>query len=126
MTKSASTNKKPRKQHTPEFRKEALRLNKHIGVATLQFSLYESQPYAWHNKRHLLNEERINDIKINESNILEHLIFNKIMYLYIILPLKNEKPCAYTETETQCNRLNNFMTNIMFTISNHNIKFSVA
>lgn len=48
------------------------------------------------------------------------------MYLYIILPLKNEKPCTYTETETQCNTLNNFMTNIMFTISNPNIKFSIA
>ncbi len=32
MTKSASTNKKPRKQHTPEFRKEALRPNKHIAL----------------------------------------------------------------------------------------------
>ncbi|EBZ4888540.1 hypothetical protein EBO54_24920, partial [Salmonella enterica subsp. enterica serovar Bredeney] len=77
--------------HTPEFRKEALRLNKHIGVAALQFSLYESQPYAWHNKRHLLNEDRINDIKINESNILEHLIFNKIMYLYIIFTPEKRK-----------------------------------
>lgn len=33
MTKSASTTKKPRKQHTPEFRQEALKLAERIGVA---------------------------------------------------------------------------------------------
>jgi transposase len=33
MTKPASTAKKPRKQHTPEFRQEALKLAERIGVA---------------------------------------------------------------------------------------------
>lgn len=33
MTKSVSTTKKTRKQHTPEFRAEALKLAEHIGVA---------------------------------------------------------------------------------------------
>lgn len=33
MTKSASTTKKPRKQHTPEYRQEALKLAERIGVA---------------------------------------------------------------------------------------------
>lgn len=31
MTKSLSTTKKPRKQHTPEFRQEALKLAERIG-----------------------------------------------------------------------------------------------
>lgn len=48
MTKSASTTKKPRKQHSPEFRQEALKLAERIGVtaAARQLSLYESQLYA--------------------------------------------------------------------------------
>ena len=32
MTKSVSTSKTSRKQHTPEFREEALQLAEHIGV----------------------------------------------------------------------------------------------
>ncbi|MBU9843665.1 IS3 family transposase [Rahnella ecdela] len=52
MTKSASTSKKPRKQHTPEFRNEALKLAERIGVAAAarELSLYESQLYAWRSK----------------------------------------------------------------------------
>jgi len=52
MTKPASTSKKPRKQHTPEFRQEALRLAERIGVAAAarELSLYESQLYAWRSK----------------------------------------------------------------------------
>jgi len=52
MTKPASTNKKPRKQHTPEFRSEALKLAERIGVAAAarELSLYESQLYAWCSK----------------------------------------------------------------------------
>ncbi|MGU3488618.1 IS3 family transposase, partial [Enterobacter bugandensis] len=43
MTKSVITNKKPRKQHTPEFRQEALKLAERIGVAAAarELSLYE-------------------------------------------------------------------------------------
>ncbi len=33
MTKTVSTSKKPRKQHSPEFRSEALKLAERIGVA---------------------------------------------------------------------------------------------
>ncbi|WP_156294600.1 IS3 family transposase [Serratia oryzae] len=52
MTKPASTSKKPRKQHTPEFRNEALKLAERIGVAAAarELSLYESQLYAWRSK----------------------------------------------------------------------------
>ncbi|WP_423246740.1 IS3 family transposase [Serratia marcescens] len=52
MSKSATTSNKPRKQHTPEFRQEALKLAERIGVAAAarQLSLYESQLYAWRSK----------------------------------------------------------------------------
>ena len=45
MTKTVSTSKKPRKQHSPEFRSEALKLAERIGVtaAASELSLYE-----WH------------------------------------------------------------------------------
>lgn len=53
MTKSVSTSKKPRKQHTPEFRSEALKLAERIGVAAAarELSLYESQLYNWRSKQ---------------------------------------------------------------------------
>ncbi|MDR6349068.1 transposase [Pantoea sp. SORGH_AS 659] len=53
MTKSVSTSRKPRKQHTPEFRGEALKLAERIGVAAAarELSLYESQPYNWRSKQ---------------------------------------------------------------------------
>ncbi|MDD8277137.1 transposase, partial [Escherichia coli] len=49
MTKTVSTSKKPRKQHSPEFRSEALKLAERIGVtaAASELSLYESQLYNW-------------------------------------------------------------------------------
>lgn len=52
MTKSAITSNKPRKQHSPEFRQEALKLAERIGVAAAarELSLYESQLYAWRSK----------------------------------------------------------------------------
>lgn len=48
MTKPASANSKPRKQYTPEFRHEALKLAERIGVAAAarELSLYESQLYG--------------------------------------------------------------------------------
>jgi len=53
MTKPASTIKKTRKQHTPEFRNEALKLAERIGVAAArELSLYESQLYAWRSRQH--------------------------------------------------------------------------
>ncbi|UYA59070.1 Transposase InsE for insertion sequence IS3E [Pectobacterium sp. F1-1] len=53
MTKAVSTSKKPRKQHTPEFRNEALKLAERIGVAAAarELSLYESQLYNWRSKQ---------------------------------------------------------------------------
>lgn len=53
MIKALSTSKKPRKQHSPEFRDEALKLTKHIGVAAaaLELGLYESQLYACHSRQ---------------------------------------------------------------------------
>ena len=53
MTKTVSTSKKPRKQHTPEFRNEALKLAERIGVAAAarELSLYESQLYARRSKQ---------------------------------------------------------------------------
>ncbi len=53
MTKAASTTKKPCKQHTPEFRDEALKLAERIGMAaaTSELNLYESQLYNWRSKQ---------------------------------------------------------------------------
>ncbi|EGB3893462.1 transposase [Salmonella enterica subsp. enterica serovar Agbeni] len=53
MTKPVSTTKKPRKQHTPEFRHEALKLAERIGVvaAAQELGLYESQLYNWRSKQ---------------------------------------------------------------------------
>ncbi|EFR7193079.1 IS3 family transposase [Salmonella enterica] len=53
MTKPASTTKNPRKQHTPEFRQEALKLAERIGVAAAarELNLYESQLYNWRSKQ---------------------------------------------------------------------------
>lgn len=52
MTKPVSTTKKPRKQHTPEFRQEVLKLAERIGVAAAvrELNLYESPLYAWRSK----------------------------------------------------------------------------
>nr|WP_268952790.1 colicin E3/pyocin S6 family cytotoxin [Rouxiella aceris] len=52
MTKPASTRKKPRKQHTPEFCIETLKLAERMDVAAAaqEVSLYESQLYAWRSK----------------------------------------------------------------------------
>ncbi|EKN4073701.1 IS3 family transposase [Yersinia enterocolitica] len=68
MTKSASTNKKPRKQHTPEFRNEALKLAERIGVAAAarELSLYESQLYAWRSK---INNARSSSEREQEMSV---------------------------------------------------------
>jgi len=68
MTKPASTNKKPRKQHTPEFRNEALKLAERIGVAAAarELSLYESQLYAWRSK---INNARSSSEREQEMSI---------------------------------------------------------
>ncbi|MBS1205069.1 MAG: Mobile element protein [Proteobacteria bacterium] len=71
MTKPVSTTKKSRKQHTPEFREEALKLAAHISVTEVarELSLYGSLFDNWLSE---YNHERIhsslNDIthRINE------------------------------------------------------------
>ena len=51
MTKPASTAKKPRKQHTPEFRQEALAERIGVAAAARELNLYESQLYNWRSKQ---------------------------------------------------------------------------
>jgi transposase len=73
MTKSASTSKKTRKQHTPEFRNEALKLAERIGVATAarELSLYESQLYAWRSKQQqqLTSSERESELATENARL---------------------------------------------------------
>lgn len=68
MTKPALTSKKPRKQHTPEFRNEALKLAERIGVAAAarELSLYESQLYAWRSK---INNARSSSEREQEMSV---------------------------------------------------------
>lgn len=77
MTKAASTNKKPRKQHTPEFRNEALKLAERIGVAAAarELSLYESQLYAWRSKQQqqLTSSERESELAAENARLKRQL-----------------------------------------------------
>jgi len=68
MTKSASTQKQPRKRHTPEFRNEALKLAERIGVAAAacELSLYESQLYAWRSE---INNARSSSEREQEMSV---------------------------------------------------------
>ena len=53
MTKPASATIKPRKQHTPEFRQQALKRAERIRVAAAarEPGLYESQLYNWRSRQ---------------------------------------------------------------------------
>ena len=66
MTKSATVSKKPRKQYSPEYRSEALKLAERIGIAAAarELSLYESQLYAWRSKiqQQKTSSERENEL----------------------------------------------------------------
>ncbi|HGH4843462.1 TPA: IS3 family transposase [Klebsiella pneumoniae] len=77
MTKFASTSKKPRKQHTPEFRDEALKLAERIGVAAAarELSLYESQLYAWRSKQQqqMTSSERENELAAENARLKRQL-----------------------------------------------------
>lgn len=77
MTKSVSTSKKPRKQHTPEFRSEALKLAECIGVAAAarQLDLYESQLYAWRSKmlQQKTSSERENELAAENARLKRQL-----------------------------------------------------
>ena len=73
MTKPAPTTKKPRKQHSPEFRHEALKLVGRIGVAAAarELSLYESQLYAWRSKQQqqMTSSERENELAAENARL---------------------------------------------------------
>ncbi|WP_096325414.1 IS3 family transposase [Kosakonia sacchari] len=73
MTKPAPTTKKPRKQHSPEFRHEALKLAGRIGVAAAarELSLYESQLYAWRSKQQqqMTSSERENELAAENARL---------------------------------------------------------
>ncbi len=77
MTKAVSTSKKPRKQHTPEFRNEALKLAERIGVAaaTRELSLYESQLYAWRSKQQqqMTSSERESELAAENARLKRQL-----------------------------------------------------
>ncbi|CAI1172285.1 Transposase [Serratia ficaria] len=77
MTKPTSTSKKPRKQHTPEFRDEALKLAERIGVAAAarQLSLYESQLYTWRSKQQqqMTSSERERELAAENARLKRQL-----------------------------------------------------
>lgn len=77
MSKPASTSKKPRKQHTPEFRNEALKLAERIGVAAAarELSLYESQLYAWRSKQQqqMTSSERESELATENARLKRQL-----------------------------------------------------
>lgn len=77
MTKTVSTSKKPRKQHSPEFRSEALKLAERIGVAAAarELSLYESQLYAWRSKlqQQMTSSERESELTAENARLKRQL-----------------------------------------------------
>ncbi|EKO4896668.1 IS3 family transposase, partial [Salmonella enterica] len=77
MTKPASTSKTPRKQYTPEFRDEALKLAERIGVAAAarELSLYESQLYNWRSKQQqqMTSSERENELAAENARLKRQL-----------------------------------------------------
>jgi len=77
MTKPTSTSKKPRKQHTPELRDEALKLAERIGVAAAarQLSLYESQLYTWRSKQQqqMTSSERESELAAENARLKRQL-----------------------------------------------------
>ena len=77
MTKTVSTSKKPRKQHSPEFRSEALKLAERIGVtaAARELSLYESQLYAWRSKlqQQMSSSERESELAAENARLKRQL-----------------------------------------------------
>jgi transposase len=66
MTKSATVSKKPRKQHSPEFRSEALKLAERIGVAAAarELSLYQRVSAIY--RRSKLQQQKTSSERENE------------------------------------------------------------
>ncbi|CAM7142429.1 transposase [Escherichia coli] len=77
MTKKVLTRKKTRKQHSPEFRSEALKLAERIGVAAAarELSLYESQLYAWRSKlqQQMTSSERESELAAENARLKRQL-----------------------------------------------------
>nr|QCH03139.1 transposase [Plesiomonas shigelloides] len=75
MTKPASTRTTTRKQYTPEFRDEALKLAERIGVAARELSLYESQLYNWRSKQqqHMTSSARENELAAENARVKRQL-----------------------------------------------------
>ncbi len=91
MTKTVSTSKKPRKQHSPEFRSEALKLAERIGVtaAARELSLYESQLYNWRSKQQNQQMNRPGfpgECFICELRLPDHRFRWKHNKLFLLLP----------------------------------------
>lgn len=77
MTKPASTRKTARKQYTPEFRDEALKLAERIGVAAAarELSLYGSQLYNWRSKQQqqMTSSEREDELAAENARLKRQL-----------------------------------------------------
>lgn len=77
MTKPASTSKTARKQYTPQFRDEALKLAERIDVAAAarELSLYESQLYNWRSKQQqqMTSSERENELAAENARLKRQL-----------------------------------------------------
>ncbi len=77
MTKPASTRKTARKQYTPEFRDEALKLAERIGVAAAarELSLYGSQLYNWRSKQQqrMTSSEREDELAVENARLKRQL-----------------------------------------------------
>ncbi len=77
MTKPSATKNKPRKQHTPAFREEALKLAQRIGVdaAARELGLYESRLYTWRSKQQqsLYSSEREHELATENARLKRQL-----------------------------------------------------
>ena len=77
MTKPSSISKRPRKQHSPEFRSEALKLAERTGVAAAvrELSLYESQLYTWRSKQQqiMTSSERESELAAENARLKRQL-----------------------------------------------------
>ncbi|ELG03278.1 transposase insE for insertion sequence IS3 [Escherichia coli KTE48] len=86
MTKTVSTSKKPRKQYSPEFRSEALKLAERIGVAARELSLYGSQLYAWCSKlqQQMTSSERESELAADKNARLKRQLAEQAEELAIL------------------------------------------
>ncbi len=75
MAKSASTSKEPRKQHSPEFRLEALKLRIGVATAARELGPYESQLYHWRSKQQqlLTSSKRENKLATENTRLKRQL-----------------------------------------------------